>query len=430
MIPAEVIKRKRNGEPIPEAELRTFIEQYTNGSLPDAQMAALLMAIYFNGMTKDEIFTLTKIMIESGEQLDFSHLDCYVADKHSTGGVGDKVSLILGPLMAATGLAIPMLSGRSLGHTGGTLDKLETLPGYRTDLSTREFRNIVETVGIAMIGQTADICPADRKMYALRDVTGTVESIPLICGSIMSKKIAEGIQGLVLDVKIGNGAFMKTLEEGKKLGTMLQQVGEAFGVRTDVVYSSMNQPLGRTAGLWCEVAESIEALKGNLAVDLKQVTFTLGARLLMQANRARNEQEAFDLQQKYIDSGEAMNKFIEMVEAHGGNGQDVEAYQQLHAPRHERILKSPATGYVQAMDTYAIGMAAVELGCGRKQVNDILDPTAGMEFLLKIGDPVRAGEPIIRCFNGDKTKLDSALQRLVQAITIGPESVTQPLFLG
>ncbi len=430
MIPAEVIKRKRNGEPVPEPELRTFIEQYTTGTLPDAQMAALLMAIYFNGMSEEEIFTLTRIMIDSGEQVDFSHLDSYVADKHSTGGVGDKVSLILGPLMAASGLAIPMLSGRSLGHTGGTLDKLETLPGYRTDLSTKEFRHIVETVGISMIGQTADICPADRKMYALRDVTGTVESIPLICGSIMSKKIAEGIQGLVLDVKIGNGAFMKSLKEGKNLGAMLQKVGEAFGVHTDVVYSSMNQPLGRTAGLWCEVVESIDALKGNLADDLKQVTFTLGARLLLQAHRAHNEQEAFNIQQKCIDSGKAFNKFIEMVEAHGGNGRDVESSQQLHPPRFEHVLKSPATGYVQSMDTYALGMATVELGCGRKQADDILDSTAGMEFLVKIGDPVTAGDPLIRCFNGNKTKLDLARQRLVQAITIGSESVSQPLFLG
>lgn len=428
MIPAEVIKRKRNGETIPEAELRQFIEKYTRDELPDSQMAALLMAIYFKGMTKEEIFALTEIMIESGEKMDFSHLDNYVADKHSTGGVGDKVSLILGPLMATAGLTIPMLSGRSLGHTGGTLDKLETLPGYQTNLGTRDFQRIVETVGISMIGQTVDICPADRKMYALRDVTGTVESIPLICGSIMSKKIAEGIQGLVLDVKVGNGAFMKTLAEGKKLGQMLQEIGETFQIQTAVVYSSMNQPLGRTAGLWCEVAESIEALKGDFPEDLKQVTFTLGSRLLLQSGLAKTESDAFQLQQTLIDSGKALEKFKQMVVAHNGDGNDIEHYRKLHPPRREQILTAEKSGFVQAMDTYQIGMAAVELGCGRKLLSDELDPTAGLEFLAKVGAEVRAGESLIRCFNSDSKKLEIAFRRLQNSVAIGPEPISQSLF--
>lgn len=248
MIPAELITRKREGHAIPAKDLETFIQGYVAGTIPDYQMSAFLMAVFFQGMAEEELFSLVEIMISSGRRLDFSYLKPYVADKHSTGGVGDKVSLILAPLLSAAGLAIPMLSGRGLGHTGGTLDKLETIPGFKTALSLKTFQHQVESYGLAIMGQTEDICPADRKMYALRDVTGTVPSIPLICGSIMSKKIAEGIQGLVIDIKTGNGAFMKTQRQAQELAKWLVKIGKRFGVETDVVFTSMDQPLGRNAG--------------------------------------------------------------------------------------------------------------------------------------------------------------------------------------
>lgn len=428
MIPAEIIKQKRDGKMIARDDLKAFVEGYTLGTIPEAQMSALFMAIYFSGMEDEEIFSLVNLMLESGKQMDFSHMDAYVADKHSTGGVGDKVSIILGPLMAAAGLAIPMISGRSLGHTGGTLDKLETIPGYRTDLSLQEFQRQVEIVGIAMIGQTGEICPADKKMYALRDVTGTVESIPLICGSIMSKKIAEGIRGLVLDVKTGSGAFMKSLEEAKALGEMLKRIGKAFNVQTDVIYSSMNQPLGKTAGLWCEVAESIEAMHGNGPDDLMAVTFELGGKLLVQAGITRSETAALSIQQDLIDSGKAWNKFLEMTEAQGGNIKDLDQYNKLHQPAREGIYNASGSGIIQSIDTYHIGLATVELGCGRKNRKDGLDPTAGMEFLKKIGDPVVAGEPLIRCFNSNQKKLEIALNYLHDTFKIGKESITHTLF--
>lgn len=428
MIPGEIIKQKRDGKTVSKDDLKAFVEGYTQGTIPEAQMSAFFMAIYFSGMEDEEIFSLVTLMLESGKSMDFSHLDSYVADKHSTGGVGDKVSIILGPLMAAAGLAIPMISGRSLGHTGGTLDKLETIPSYRTDLNLREFQEQVEKIGIAMIGQTGEICPADKKMYALRDVTGTVESIPLICGSIMSKKIAEGIRGLVLDVKLGSGAFMKSLEEAKVLGKMLKRIGEAFNVHTDVVYSSMNQPLGNTAGLWCEVAESIDAMHGNGPDDLMAVTFELGGKLLVQAGITRSETAAFSLQQNLIDSGKAWNKFLEMAAAQGGDIKKLEPFNNLHKPTVEKIYYAPKTGIIQSMDTYRIGLATVELGCGRKNRKDKLDSSAGMEFLKKIGAPVVEGEPLIRCFNSNQKKLETALNYLRNTFTIDKDSITHTLF--
>ena len=294
MIPSEIIKQKRNGGEISHTQIKDFIYDYLSGEIPEYQMSALLMAIFFKGMTDSEISALVDVMLNSGERMDFAHHNNYVADKHSTGGVGDKVSIILGPLLAAAGIAIPMLSGRSLGHTGGTLDKLETIPGYKVEIDLDDFRKQVDSIGIAMIGQTKEICPADRRMYALRDVTGTVESIPLICGSIMSKKIAEGIQGLVLDVKTGNGAFMKNIDDARKLGNTLKMIGKSFNINTDVVYTSMDQPLGNTTGLWCEVQESIEGLKGNGPNDTMQVTFELGAKLVVQAGLSKtHETSAF-----------------------------------------------------------------------------------------------------------------------------------------
>jgi pyrimidine-nucleoside phosphorylase len=427
MIPAEIIKQKRDGAHLSKDHLCEFIQSYVEGSIADYQMTALLMAIFFNGMDDDELYSLVDIMVNSGEKMDFSNLECFVADKHSTGGVGDKVSIILAPLLAEAGLAIPMISGRGLGHTGGTLDKLETIPGFRVDLSLTEFRKAVEQTGIAMIGQTNEICPADRKMYSLRDVTGTIESIPLICSSIMSKKIAEGIQGLVLDVKIGNGAFIKKMEDAKTLGNMLKRIGRHFGITTDIVYSSMNQPLGTTAGLWCEVKESINSLKGNGTDDTMKITYELGSRLLLQAEISKTRNEAISLQKSIIQSGKGYEKFLDLVKNQGGSQKDIEQYTKLHSPQHTREISANRSGFIQYMDTYTIGLATVALGCGREKITDSVDPTAGMEFLKKTGEKVQKGEPLIRCFNSDKPKLQNTVNRLESVFQIGEKQIFHPL---
>ncbi|MDC0235162.1 thymidine phosphorylase [Candidatus Marinimicrobia bacterium] len=423
----QLVQLKMNGETIPQTELASFINAYVDEKIHDDEMTPFLKAIHAHGMTDEETIILTDIMLNSGDRLAFSNMDAYVADKHSTGGVGDKVSIVLGPTMAAAGLAIPMLTGRSLGHTGGTTDKLETIPGFQTSLTLDQFKANVETHGICIMGQTESICTADRKMYALRDVTDTIDSIPLICGSIMSKKIAEGIQGLVLDIKMGNGAFMKTIDQARSLGQILQKVGEAFHVKTDVVYSSMNQPLGRTAGLWCEMDESIAALKGDGAKDLMDVVFELGSKLLVQAGIIRGETAAVSMQENLIQSGKAYDKFEEMVSAQGG---DLSQIKRLHQPKYELIVSAKSSGYVEYMDTLNIGWAAVELGCGRRKKDDILDPTAGVEFMAKIGNKVQKGDPLFRCFNSNENKLNSALNYLLDSARIGSKKKTHTLLFN
>jgi len=427
MNPNQLVQRKISGEAIPQTEMASFINAYVDEKIHDDEMTPFLKAVHAHGMTDEETITLTDIMLNSGDRLAFTNMDAYVADKHSTGGVGDKVSMVLGPIMAAAGLAIPMLTGRSLGHTGGTTDKLETIPGFQTSLTLDQFKANVETHGICIMGQTESICPADRKMYALRDVTDTIDSIPLICGSIMSKKIAEGIQGLVLDIKTGNGAFMKTIDQARSLGQILQKVGEAFHVKTDVVYSSMNQPLGRTAGLWCEMDESIAALKGDGAKDLMDVVFELGSKLLVQAGIIQGETATVTMQENLIQSGKAYDKFKEMVSVQGG---DLSQIKQLHQPKFELIVSAKSSGYVESMDTLNIGWAAVELGCGRRKKDDILDPTAGIEFMAKIGNKVQKGDPLFRCFNSNENKLDSALNYLLDSARIGSEKKTHTLLFN
>ena len=427
MNPNSLIQHKFNGYAIPKSELASFIIAYVDGEFSNEIMTSFLKAVHTKGMSYDETFALTEVMVNSGDCVSFNNMDAYVADKHSTGGVGDKVSIILGPLMAVAGLAIPMRAGRSLGHTGGTIDKLETIPGFQTSLTIDQFKSNVENVGLCIMSQTKSICPADRKMYALRDITNTIDSIPLICGSIMSKKIAEGIQGLVLDIKTGNGAFMNTMEKAVPLGNMLKVVGEAFGVKTDVVYSSMHQPLGRTAGMWCEIAESIVALKGNGPKDLMDVVYELGAKLLIQAGVTRSETAAISIQENLIQSGKAYQKFEEMVHAQSGHLPDNDS---IHTPSFEQMVTASESGYITEMNTLNIGWATIELGCGRHQKSDQLDPTAGIEFFAKIGDTVIPGDPIFRCFNSDKNKMNSALNYLTDTVSIGPEKTSHRLFFN
>ena len=425
MNPKEIIQSKEKGNIIPSSDLEYFINHYLNNEFDDDLMISFLRAVHTHGMTNDETISFTKVMLDSGEKIEFTDSDIYVADKHSTGGVGDKVSLILGPVMAAAGLAIPMLAGRGLGHTGGTIDKLETIPNFKTSLSINDFKNNVEKIGICIMSQTETICPADRRMYALRHQTNTIDSVPLICGSILSKKIAEGIKGLVLDIKIGNGAFMKSLDQGKSLGRVLQSVGESFGLTIDIVYSGMDQPLGRTAGMWCEVQESIAALKGNGSKDLMKVVYELGSKLIIQSGITNDQATAISIQENLINSGKAFQKFEQMVDSQEGDLNNLDKFNQ---PLFEENITAKENGYIESMDTLKIGWATVELGCGQKSKLTQLDATGGIEFIRKVGDEVKKGDPVFRCFNSNKSKLDSTIELLSDSIIIGDNKNYTKLF--
>lgn len=421
MIPYDLIRHKQLGHAHTWPEIEFLVTSFTDGSLPDYQMAAWLMAVHFQGMDPAERQDLVRAMIGSGRRLDFSHLDGYVADKHSTGGVGDKVSLILAPIVAACGIYVPMISGRGLGHTGGTLDKLEAIPGFNINLDLEAFQHQVARVGLGIMGQTDDICPADKKMYALRDVTATVGSIPLICSSIMSKKIAEGIKGLVLDVKVGNGAFMTDPEDARALAQALKETGDAFGVDTVARLTDMNQPLGRSAGGWCEVQESLEVLEGGGHADTMALSKILSADILRLAGVENPEQAV----ESALSSGRAREKFDQLVAAQGG---DVKALTDpnTHCPAVTVPLKAPGDGYLTAVDTYAVGMSLITAGAGRQQLTDSLDPTAGLILEIKIGDQVQAGEEIGRYFGAEGGKVEAAADELSQALTWGAETVAGP----
>ena len=427
MIPADLISKKRDGHALTKDELTWFINGYLSGKVTEAQMTALLMAIFYTGMSEEETFALVDVMLNSGSTLDFSDSDAYVADKHSTGGVGDKVSLILAPIMAASGLMVPMIAGRGLGFTGGTIDKLETIPGFDTAPALETFKDWVNKNGCAIMAQSDQICPADKKIYALRDQTGTVPSVPLICGSIMSKKIAEGISGMVLDIKVGNGAFMKTMEQARDLGSWMKKIGAAFNIETDIIFTNMDQPLGRFAGLACEVQESVKALKGNGPKDLIEVTFELGAKLLVQTKLANHKDEAIQLQQSLIDSGKALAAFETMVDAQGGRLDELGSNAK---PDHETVVHASEDGIIDWMDTEAIGWALVDLGCGRKNPGDSLDNSAGNEFLKKVGKETRKGDPVYRVFISDPGRLDSASSMLEETFSTGESSPDSVLILG
>ena len=427
MNPKSLIQSKSNGEEISKSDIASFVSNYLSERVSDNDMILFLKAVHVNGMTIEETIGLTEVMINSGEKIQFLNMDKYVADKHSTGGVGDKVSIVLAPLMAAAGLAIPMIAGRSLGHTGGTIDKLETIPNMNMNLTISEFKSNVENYGIGIMEQSSSICPADKKMYALRDITGTIDAIPLICGSIMSKKIAEGIQGLILDIKTGNGAFMNTMDKATKLGNTLQKIGESFNIKTEIVYSSMDQPLGKKAGMWCEIEESIASLKGDGPKDLLDLIYELGSKLLIQAGLTKSETDAISFQENLIQSGKAYQKFEEMLSAQNA---DLSNLTNINQPKFEKIIKAKSSGFITYMDTLNIGWVTVDLGCGRRKINDILDKTAGIEFFSKIGDEIQIGDPVFRCFNSNKKKLDAASKNLKNSIKIGPEKINHKLFIN
>ena len=427
----DVIAKKRDGAALTRDEISFVVSGVTAGSLPDYQASALLMAVVLRGMTSQETAWLTDAMVQSGVRVDLSAIPGIKVDKHSTGGVGDKTSLILAPLAAACGVPVPMMSGRGLGHTGGTLDKLEAIPGFRVSLSLDEMKAALRAVGCAMIGQTAQIAPADKKLYALRDVTATVESIPLISASIMSKKIAEGIDALVLDVKTGSGAFMKTEADSRRLAESLVSIGNASGVRTEAIITAMEQPLGRAVGNALEVIECLDVLKGRGPRDLIDVSIDLTARMLVVGGVARDPADAERKARDTIASGAGLDRFRRIIEHQGGDPRVVDDYRRLPAAPSRHVLTAPRNGYVTTLDAELIGRASVSLGAGRDRVEDAVDPAVGVMLTAKVGDEVRQGDPILELHYRDQTKLDQAIGRATAAIAIGdaPPSLG-PLIVG
>lgn len=428
-LPAEIIKAKRNGDILKPEEITEFITGYSRGTIPDYQMSALLMAIFFRGMNADETLSLTKAMLHSGEVVDFSSIAEFKVDKHSTGGVGDKTSLILGPIVAAAGIPVPMISGRGLGHTGGTLDKLEAIPGFNTQKTLTEFIELVQQHKICFIGQTKEICPADKKIYALRDVTATVESLPLICASIMSKKLAEGIDGLVLDVKYGSGAFMKTSEQAEELAKNLMSIASGYEKKVTALITNMNQPLGRFAGNSLEVEECVSIMKNekfigthgyDLYEDVRELSLQLSAHMLLMAGKGQSIEESYAIANEMLVSGKAYEKFKELCAIHGGD------LSQLPKPKHSVSVKAQQSGFIQSIDTEDIGIAGIIIKAGRAQTSDVIAPTAGIEFHVKVGDKVSAGEPIFTLHGDDKNLLDSAVSWLQSTVNISLPKVSKP----
>jgi pyrimidine-nucleoside phosphorylase len=414
----DIIQKKRDGGVLTPDEIRFFVAGVTDFSLPDYQAAALLMAIFLRGMTDEETAVLTDSMVQSGFRVDLSDIPGVKVDKHSTGGVGDKTSLVVAPLVAACGGVVPMMSGRGLGHTGGTLDKLESIPGFRTNLSISEMRDSLAAIGCAMIGQTAQIAPADKKLYAVRDVTGTVESIPLITASIMSKKIAEGIDALVLDVKAGRGAFMKTLDAARTLAHSLVATGKAAGVNTQAVVTAMNWPIGSAVGNANEVIECIELLKGNRRADLMGLSLELSERMLVAAGVAKNRSEAAAMCRRVLESGEALERFRAVIERQGGDPRVIDDYSLMPDAPGEHIIKAEAAGFVTELDAGLVGRASVMLGGGRDTVEDEIDPGVGITVAATVGDAVDVGDPILRVAYRDESRLSSALPLLSAAVRV------------
>jgi pyrimidine-nucleoside phosphorylase len=417
----DLIRHKRDGGTLARAAIDAFVTGVTDGSLPDYQTSALLMAILLRGMTPEETAALTDAMVRSGVRVSYPGLPGTAVDKHSTGGVGDKTSLILAPLAAACGAYVPMMSGRGLGHTGGTLDKLEAIPGFRTGLSLDELRAAVSSIGCALIGQTSEIAPADRKLYALRDVTGTVESIPLICASIMSKKIAEGIGGLVLDVKTGAGAFMKTPEASRQLAESLVAIGRAAGVRTEALITGMDAPLGREVGNANEVIESIETLKGKGPEDLETLSVLLAARMLIVAGVADGEVDAEARVRAAIASGAGVEKLRQIIENQGGDPRVVDDYRRLPSTSEQVTVTAARGGFVGGLQAESVGRAAVALGAGRGKLDDVIDHGVGITVLLPPGSSVRAGDAVFAVRHRGGRGLDVALALLRDAVTIADQ---------
>ena len=420
--PVELILAKRGGKTLSQKDIESFITAFLDGSIPEYQMSALLMAIYFRGLDSAEIAALTKSYIQSGRTIEFP-AELIVADKHSTGGVGDKISLMLAPIAASLGLTVPMISGRGLGHTGGTLDKLESIPGFRTQYSPDEFKALVEKHGCALVGQSEELVPADKRIYALRDVTATVESPGLITASIMSKKIAEGAKHLVIDLKIGSGAFMPDLDSARELARLLVDTGASFGQKVQVVFSNMNSPLGLAVGNGLEMVEAIEYLKGNPLSDTFTLTTALTSRLLLSGGLAQSETQAVEMIKSAVDSGRALAKLEEIIIAQGGDPRVLEDYSLLGTSSVKIPILAETAGYVRAIDARAIGYALVRIKAGRMKVSDTLDYGAGALLIPKIGDFLEAGEPIGEIHANDPAQAELVARLVRAAYTLSSEPV-------
>jgi pyrimidine-nucleoside phosphorylase len=413
----ELLAAKRDGLTLAEAEIRHLITSFTEGALADYQMAAFLMAVFFRGLDDAETVALTEAMLHSGSVLDLAGVRGTKVDKHSTGGVGDKVSICLAPLVAACGVPVPMVSGRGLGHTGGTLDKLEAIPGFRTDMSTEDFARIVGEIGTCMIGQTKDIAPADKRIYALRDVTATVESIPLIVASILSKKLAEGIDGLVLDVKVGRGAFMKDQKHAHELADKLVRVGTRAGKKVVAVLTRMDAPLGRAVGNANETREALEVLHGKGPADLVECTLVLGAEMLVLGGKAKDTAEATEALRAAIASGAAVRVMEKMVAAQGGDAKVVADPSRLEVAKEIVEVRAPRAGFVSGIDALAVGLTGVAMGAGRTRADQKVDPAVGIELDAKPGDAVQVGQVVARIFVRTRSAADPLVERIALAFS-------------
>ncbi len=421
----DLIMKKRNGGVLNHKEIQYMVMGFTEGKIPDYQMAAMMMAIYFQGMNEQETLDLTMVMAESGETLDLSGIHGVKCDKHSTGGVGDKVSLILGPMAAAAGIPVAKMSGRGLGHTGGTIDKLESITGFHTSMEQEDFIRQVNEIGIALVGQTAHLAPADKKIYALRDVTATVDNMSLIASSIMSKKLAAGADTIVLDVKCGNGAFMKTPEEAKTLAETMVKIGNGAGRKTIAVISDMNEPLGYAIGNALEVEEAVEVLKGQGEPRLTELCITLGAYMLYGTGLCRKIEEGREKMTEVLKNRSAYQKFLSFVAAQGGDVDEVKDTKRLLHVKYIEEVKAPESGYISCIQAEEVGMASLMLGAGRETKESALDYSAGFRLMKKTGDKISKGETIALLYANAEEKILPAKQRFLEAVSFSEKPVAK-----
>lgn len=426
----EIIQKKKLGHTNTREEIQFMVNSFTSGDLPEYQMAAWLMAIYFKNLNNEETAFLTDVMMHSGRTLDFSHLKRLAVDKHSTGGVGDKTTLIIAAIVAAAGVPIPLVAGRGLGHTGGTLDKLESIPGFSVRASTEDFQKQVAKIGTAIVGQTDEFCPADKKIYALRDVTSTIDSMPLICASIMSKKLALGAGAIVLDVKFGSGAFMKTQEEAFVLASMLTEIGKRAGRKMTAFITNMSQPLGRFIGNALEVGECLAVMSGKDFLgesrfeDTRELSLVLSAELIFLGGRAHHHDEAYKVAEGLLKDGSALRKFEELCAAQGGD------LSRLKQSTNKHEVRAPSAGYIDSLDTEKLGMAALSLGAGRLKVSDPVEPSAGFQIHAKISDAVEKGDLLFTLYGENTSKFEDAESMLLLATSISLQKPQSPSLIA
>ncbi len=424
MNPVELIIKKRDGKELSKEEMKYFVNSYIDGKIPDYQMSAMLMAIFFQGMATDEIVSLTDVYINSGVRVNFP-AQMNTVDKHSTGGVGDKITLMLAPLVASLGVKIPMISGRGLGHTGGTLDKLESIPGFRTDYKSEQFKKMVNDTNLSIIQQSKELVPADKIIYAMRDVSGTVESYPLITASIMSKKIAEGAQNLAVDLKVGSGAFMKNLEQAKELAKYLKLTGQAFGQKVSITFTNMNSPLGYAIGNALEIKETIDYLKGADLPDIDAITKALAVNMVLMGKKADSREEALGLVEDSLKSGKALAYFKDFIREQGGDPRVIDDYSLLPHTNNKIEIISDKTGYVKSIDSKSIGYALVGIGAGRKKLEDKLNYASGAELFKKIGDKVEKDQVIGYLYCDDQSLIKESINRIKSSYQIVDEQVAK-----